>query len=109
HQELVRGERVDREGELPPLYARFLGNLSRTYGLKRGADWPLSSLSVRCLVFEVADPAQRDATIAAFSRERYVESAQRLSVFATTADAPAAGGYNDPYRNLQQALEIMQI
>ena len=94
---------------MPPLYARFLGNLSRTYGLKRVADWPLNSLSVRCLVFEVTDPAQRDATIAALSRERYVESAQRLSVFATTADAPAAGGYNDPYRNLQQALEIMQI
>jgi len=109
HQELVRGERVDREGELPPLYARFLGNLSRTYGLKRVADWPLNSLSVRCLVFEVADPAQRDATIAALSRERYIESAQRLSLFATSAQAVTTGGYNDPYRNLQPGLEILQV
>jgi hypothetical protein len=27
--QLVQGERVDREAELPPLYARFVGNLSR--------------------------------------------------------------------------------
>jgi subtilisin family serine protease len=44
------------------------------------------------------------------SREQYVESAQRLSVFATSAGEPAAAGrYNDPYRNLQPGLESLQV
>jgi hypothetical protein len=126
HEELVRGERVDREAELPPLYARFLSNLSRTYGLRRVADWPLSSLDIRCLVFEVADTRDRDSTIAALSRERFVESAQRLSTFDVSSDGkqPSAvalaqssynqggydqGGYNDPYRKLQYGFDEMQI
>jgi hypothetical protein len=114
HEQLVQGERVDREAELPPLYARFLSNLSRTYGLRRVADWPLSSLDIRCLVFEVADTQQRDNTIAALSRERFIESAQRLSTFETSSDAQAAAlpmpnGYNDPYRNLQYGFDEMQV
>lgn len=113
HEQLVQGERVDREAALPPQYAQFLSRLSRTYGLKRVADWPLGSLSIRCLVFEVADPAQRAATIAALSRERYVESAQEVGAFFTSADAPGAqvarSDYNDPYRNMQHALKEMQI
>lgn len=117
HERLVQGERVDREGALPPLYAQFLSRLSRTYGLKRVADWPLGSLSIRCLVFEVSDPGQRAATIAALSREQYVESAQEVSAFYTSADSAAnaqiaavpASDYNDPYRNLQHALNEMQI
>jgi subtilisin family serine protease len=108
HEELVRGERVDREGELPPLYARFIGNLSRAYGLKRVADWPLGSIGIRCLVFEVTDPTRRDATIAALAKEQFVESAQRLSAFSTSGDT-AGGSYNDPYRNLQPSLQAMQI
>ena len=114
HEQLVQGERVDREATLPPRYAQFLSHLSRTYGLKRVADWPLGSLSIRCLVFEVSDPAQRAATIAALSREQYVESAQEVSAFYTSSDAVAAPqvaatDYNDPYQNLQHALNEMQI
>lgn len=114
HEQLVQGERVDREAALPPRYAQFLSRLSSTYGLKRVADWPLGSLDIRCLVFEVSDPAQRAATVAALSREQYVESAQEVSAFYTSADSaastPAApGNYNDPYRNLQHALNEMQI
>lgn len=112
HEQLVQGERVDREAALPPLYAQFLSRLSRTYGLKRVADWPLGSLNIRCLVFEVSDPGQRAATIAALSRERYVESAQEVSAFFTSADpagAQTASAYNDPYKNLQHSLNEMQI
>lgn len=108
HEQLAQGERVDREAALPPLYARFVGNLARTYGMKRVADWPLGSLDIRCLVFEVADPARRDTIIAALSREQFVESAQRLSAFSTSGEA-AHGSYNDPYRNLQPALDTMQV
>lgn len=103
HAQLARGERVDREGELPPLYANFLSHLARAYELKRVADWPLSSLGVRCFVFEVPKAAQRDAIIASLGRERFVESVQRLSTFHTNA------GYNDPYQNLQHGLAQMQV
>jgi hypothetical protein len=111
HEQLVHGERVDREAELPPLYAGFLANLARTYGLRRVADWPLNSLAIRCFVFEVPDAAQRETTIAALSRERFVESAQRMSTFATTSSKQpkSDAGYNDPYRNLQHGFAEMEV
>lgn len=110
HEQLVQGERVDRESALPPVYAKFIGNLARTYGMKRVADWPLDTLGIRCLVFEVADPSRRDAIIAALGREQFVESAQRLSGFSTSGEPATAGSdYNDPYRKLQPALDAMQV
>ena len=111
HEQLVRGERVDREGDLPPMYAKFLGNLTRTYGLKRVADWPLGSIEVRCLIFEVTDVKRRQATIAALAKERFVETAQPFNMFYALADAPLpkGGAYNDPYRDLQPGLQVMQI
>jgi hypothetical protein len=107
--ELVQGERVDREGALPPLYARFLANLARTYDMRRVADWPLNTLGARCLVFEVADAARRDATIAALSGERFVESAQRLNGYRTSGEAAVTLAYNDPYRKMQHGLDLMQV
>jgi hypothetical protein len=107
--QLVQGERVDREAELPPLYARFLGNLSRTYAMKRVADWPLNTLGIRCLVFEVMDPGRRDAVIASLAKERFVESVQRVSTFYTSGEPQQGGPYNDPYRNLQPSLAAMQV
>src|SRR5688572_8864025 len=110
HQELVKGERVDA-GNLPPRYASFLASLARTYGLRRVADWPLSSIDIRCLVFEVTDPAQREPTIAALAKERYVESAQALSIFYSMSEVAAQGvpAYNDPHQNLQHGLALMQV
>lgn len=107
-EQLAQGERVDREGSLPPLYARFLANLARTYDMHRVADWPLNTLGVRCLVFQVADPARRDATIAALTAERFVESAQRLNGYRTSGEA-GVGAYNDPYRKMQHGLDVMQV
>ena len=106
HEQLIHGERVDRE-ELPPLYAGFLSNLARTYGLRRVADWPLSSLSIRCFVFEAQDAARRDATIAALSRERFVESAQRMSTYFTTSSVKTES--HDPYLNLQHGFAEMDV
>jgi hypothetical protein len=110
HEELVKGERVDA-GNLPPLYAQFLANLARTYGLRRVADWPLTAIDIRCLVFEVSDPARREPTIAALARERYVESAQALNIFYAMSDVrPAAvPAYNDPHQSLQHGLALMQV
>jgi subtilase family protein len=111
HEQLVHGERVDREGALPPLYAEFLAQLARTYRLKRVADWPLDSLGIRCFVFEVQDAASRDTTIAALGREPRVESAQRLSTYFVSSSSTASGlpSPEDPYRNLQHARAEMQL
>ena len=108
-EQLVQGERVDREGALPPLYARFLANLARTYDMRRVADWPLNTLGARCLVFQVADPARRDATIAALAGERFVESAQRLNGYRASGESGGALTYNDPYRKMQHGLDVMQV
>lgn len=107
--QLVQGERVDREGALPPLYARFLANLARTYDMRRVADWPLNTLGARCLVFQVADAARRDATITALAGERFVESAQGLNAYRTSGESAGALTYNDPYRKMQYGLDVMQV
>jgi hypothetical protein len=118
HRQLAQDERVD-SSTLPPLYAKFIGNLAGTYGMRRVADWPLNSLGIRCLVFEVAVPGPLAPTIAALSRERFVETVQPLSAFETSSDAtgntvahaaPAPSGvYNDPYRDLQSGFATMQV
>lgn len=108
-EQLVQGERVDREGALPPLYARFLANLARTYDMRRVADWPLNTLGARCLVFQVADPARRDATIAALAGERFVESAQGLNGYRASGESGGPLAYNDPYRKMQYGLDVMQV
>jgi hypothetical protein len=108
-EQLAQGERVDREGALPPLYARFLANLARMYDMRRVADWPLNTLGSRCLVFQVADPARRDATIAALASERFVESAQRLNGYRASGEVAGALTYNDPYRKMQHGLDAMQV
>lgn len=116
-ERLARGEAVDKEADLPPRYANFMGRLARTYGLKRVADWPLDSLDIRCLVFEVLDTGQRDAIITALSKEAFVETAQPVNGFSASGEAfvaPAgidasAAGYNDPYSSVQPALRAMQI
>lgn len=114
---LVRGEPVDKEADLPPRYANFIGHLARTYGLRRVADWPLDSIDIRCLVFELLDAGQRDVTLRALAKEQFVETAQPVNGFSTNGDTfvPPAGidigatGYNDPYSFMQPALQEMQI
>jgi len=106
HEKLTQGESIQANDRLPPRYAAFMAAVSRKYGLRRVADWPLAALDIRCLVFS-SDPAQRASIIAALSTEPQVESVQELSYFRTLAEPN--GNYDDPLSEMQHSLTQMQI
>lgn len=105
HDQLAQGQSVKRETQLPPRYAGFLALVSKRYGVRRVADWPLSSLGIRCLVFKVANPAMREEVVAALNAEPMVETAQSLQFFRTLS----VSTYDDPYSSMQHSLASLQI
>ncbi len=104
HETLSQGESVAANASLPPMYARFMAQLYRDFGLRRVADWPLGAIDVRCLVFE----AQRPVTGSMLDRLRahqFVETAQTMNYFVVAGDRR----YDDPYFELQNSHVAMQV
>jgi subtilisin family serine protease len=78
--------------------------LAREYRLRESASWPIALLNVHCLVYELAPDTDQERLLAALSHDARVESAQPLLNFETYA-----GGYNDPYAQLQRDVQQMSI
>jgi len=89
---------------LPALYKSFLDEMSTQYGLVRVADWPLQSISARCLVFQTTGQLSRDEVVASLSQDPRIVEAQPLNLFETLSD-----NYNDPYLELQHGFRTMQV
>jgi len=89
--------------QLPPKYSEFLNGLNARYGLTRVANWPLASIGVFCVVFEVDDPDKRDTVVAALSQEPGVETAQIVQGFDSLSQE-----YNDPYLSMQHGVFSIQ-
>lgn len=98
HKELSQGESINRDGSLPPLYARFIAQIYRDFNLERIADWPLTSIGVRCLVF-ATDNEVSAAMLQSLQAHSFVETAQLMNYFEVSAAATQQ--YNDPYFELQ--------
>ncbi|HZD53045.1 MAG TPA: S8 family serine peptidase [Woeseiaceae bacterium] len=81
--------------------------LAADYALQEIAHWPMRSLSVLCVVFRVAEGADRDEIIGQLRADARVDSAERLQRFETHARAAIA--YDDPYASLQRGLELMGV
>ena len=88
----------------PVHYRSLMTRWQQSYGLSRVADWPLSSLDVRCMVFELNAQRNLQETLTALRAEPLVETAQPLQSFRTVATA-----YNDPYSKLQHGLSSLDI
>jgi len=93
---------------LPPRYAAFLERLDAEYGLMRVANWPLDTIQVFCIVFQVRDPGSRDAIIAALSQEPGVETAQAVQTFDSRAGDDRDDAYDDPYLSMQHGVHSIQ-
>ena len=84
--------------------------LASDYRLREVSSWPIATLDVHCIVFELPPNSAGDAVLARLRHDRRVESAQPLQSFATqavTRDEPAT--YNDPYEPLQRSLASMDV
>ncbi|MGA2023133.1 MAG: S8 family serine peptidase [Steroidobacteraceae bacterium] len=78
--------------------------LARDYRLRESASWPIALLDVHCLVYELSEDMDQQRLLAVLAHDARVESAQPLLNFET-----AAGGYNDPYAQLQRDVQQMSI
>jgi subtilisin family serine protease len=93
--------------------------LERQYGLRQISAWPIATLHVHCVMFELPGAATRGAMITQLARDERVESVQPLNEFTTqsapeglqvAADAAADPmPYNDPYAKLQVSLRELAV
>ena len=80
--------------------------LAERYGLREVSSWPIQSLGVHCVVFEVPADTTPGQLVALLEKDRRIESAQPMHLFTTRS---ATSGYNDPYRELQYGMTSMQV
>jgi Subtilase family len=78
--------------------------IAADYRLREMSSWPIATLGVHCLAYELPRDADAGRVLAALARDPRVESAQPLLTFET-----AANRYNDPYANLQKNVAEMAV
>jgi subtilisin family serine protease len=98
--------------------------LEHDYGLRQVSAWPIASLRVHCIMFELPSDASRSGMLARLAHDPRVESVQPLNEFATqavvTSSEPLPGAdsgavadepmpYNDPYASLQVTLRELGV
>ncbi|MET4676990.1 MULTISPECIES: S8 family serine peptidase [unclassified Luteibacter] len=86
--------------------AGVLAELKKHYDLQEVAGWPITALSLYCIVVKPAAGVDRDAVIAALAKDERVQLAQPLQDYAvyTEQAPPDAHRYNDPYVDLQRGF-----
>lgn len=103
HARLTGMKPVPIGPDLPVPYARFLEHLKSEYGLTRVANWPLATIDVFCVVFEIEDSDERDSVVEALRLEQGIETAQVVQAFSSQSDT-----YNDPYLSIQHGIYEIQ-
>lgn len=77
------------------------------YGLKEVTSWPIKTLAVHCVVYEIVDGRSVAAVLAALAKDPRVGIAEPLNEFHTlTGPGPP---YNDPLYDLQTNLAELRI
>ncbi|MCU7851817.1 MAG: S8 family serine peptidase [Candidatus Thiodiazotropha sp. (ex Monitilora ramsayi)] len=109
HRELTGGRPInpmDMQGSvaMPAGYKKFIAEVQSRYGIKRVADWPLKSIGVRCLVFEVTGARDRDAVLREVEQHARIETVQPMQHFEALGET-----YNDPYLKLQHSYQKMSV
>jgi subtilisin family serine protease len=80
------------------------------YALREIANWPIRSLAIHCVVYEIPDDRTVAAVLEALSKDSNVALAEPLSEFHTLSDPkPTTGSYNDPLYDLQTNLPALGI
>jgi hypothetical protein len=89
--------------DTPERWAQLSEELAREYGLPQVGAFPLTSLGVQCVVFQVTDDRPVDVVIAQLTADPRVESVQSNQVF--TGLQARAG---DPYAPLQYGARAVR-
>ena len=86
--------------------------IASTYSLKQVASWPIKTLGVHCVVYEIPDARSVAEVLATLTKDPRITLAQPLQEFHTLTSAPAQGAkpaYNDPLYALQTNLVSLDI
>lgn len=88
--------------------------IARDHGLRQIDDFPLQSIGVQCVVYEVSEaqagePRTLDAIVEGLAGDPRVESAQRNQSFQSLAERSAAAVSQSEYAKLQYALMNMGV
>lgn len=83
---------------------RVAGQLAEQYGLKQIAQWPITTLGVHCVVYEIPADQSVENVLRLLEQDERVESVQTMKRFRVMAEA-----YSDPYFKLQASLLSMHI
>ncbi len=78
--------------------------VEKEYGLREVNAWPIEPLHVHCAVLEIPAGTDRNALLAALSKDQRVKLTQPLQTFATRTET-----YNDPYIGLQRGFRQMDV
>jgi len=103
HSRLTGMEPVPIGPDLPVPYAQFLNQLKNKYGLTRVANWPLATIDVFCIVFELENPSERRNVVESLRLEQGIETAQVVQAFDSLSET-----YNDPYLSMQHGIYEIQ-
>ena len=87
-----------------PRTDRTLNQLASEYALARVDGWLIRSLNVYCEVYEATAGAEITELIARLENDPRVKLAQRMNIFATLAS-----GYDDPFLDLQTAVQQLEV
>lgn len=93
--------------QVGPGVRRNANRIARELGLEIIEDWPIKTLEIFCVVYEVSDPNRVENIIMRLRLDQRVESVQAMQEFRTLARKPSI--YNDAYVNLQHGLVDMNI
>jgi subtilisin family serine protease len=78
--------------------------LAKDYGLRRLTQWPISSLGLHCVVYEIPAGQSIEQVLKSLGKDVRIEAAQAMETFHVMG-----GGYSDPYLKLQTGLRDMHI
>ena len=86
---------------------REVARLSKEYGLREVEDWPIRSLGIHCVVFEVAPGHSIQEMIDLLARDPRIDSVQPMNTFDVMGQRSTA--YDDPYAEMQHGLDAMRV
>jgi subtilisin family serine protease len=89
---------------------RVSTELAEHYGLRLLAQWPVTTLGVACVVYEIPEGQSLEQVLQSVGRSKQVGSVQAMRDYRVLNEpALASSHYNDPYLQLQRGFQALRI
>ncbi|NJD06387.1 MAG: hypothetical protein FIA97_07795 [Methylococcaceae bacterium] len=88
---------------------RVSTDLAASYGLRLLAQWPVTTLGVACVVYEIPEGQSMEQVLKTVSSNKQVGSVQAMREYRVLNEPNLTPHYNDPYLQLQRGFQAMRI